>query len=740
MNCKSCNTPLKPEAKFCTKCGTRQSNQDADHVAKSAAEETTQATNNNLIMVKQKIFWNIQPGEIARSIKEDEFLQYENAQGIIINDGTTAYIKSGGKVIAEIHGGNYDFVAPAELDKILEQRTGGAINQIRRGWRGLVNLIMGKSIKEQVSNPNGDLKRLESLDQVLEHMKRGDIFAITLKQDRDFQLVFGDLHKNIDDYANFIPLKIRTKILDVETGLRAFFRIKDFPEFTSFYLSDQNSVRTATLANQMTPIIQSVLNDALYDLEITESRLPANVCQMIEDKLKLNDFHGIELQKIIEISTDNEDLERFRELSKELYLSEKELDYLHRSNDFINRLNSVTDEQSIYNKKRELDIYRKMEEINKDRLLTEDEFDKFYMIISREKKIREAQNQEEIETALSDIRQTGLLREEQIKILEDEVSSRADERGFALKLMQLNNAAQYEKTRLGNLQEVELQTILHDLNITRQKDEYQDERFYKERERRHAETADKRDDIEFMRNIAGQERQSQLDSIAQLQRMENEKEDRASQRRMNESQQTIDASLAQEREITERLRAQQTMSEEQIMAQNIQGMDAEAQKEYARSFSAGKDLEQEKDRREELKEILERQERNKKEEQEMMNKMFSHAMDKIVEAGKGSSQKEAERSQEYRDMYKHEQERHDRHQDIALNYTTRPQHIATAIDGQGGQPVPPSSQSTAPTQPTQVSNTTNIGQQGVTGNKTCPKCKKTYDIKERFCEDCGSEL
>lgn len=740
MNCKSCNAPLKPEAKFCTKCGASQLASSIDNVVKNteASNEEIQTPNNpKLSMAKQKIFWNIQPGEIARSIKEEEFLQYENAQGLIVNDGTTAYIKSNGKVIAEIHGGNYDFIPPKELEEFLEKRTNGIVGSLKKGWKWLVNAVMGSTIKDKITEPEKELEKLESLDLVLEHLKRGEIFAITLKQDREFQLIFGDLHKDLDEYANFTPLKIRTKTLDVQLGMRAFFHIKDFTTFSSFYLTDRNTVRTATLANLITPLVQSVLNECLHDLELTDNRIPENVCRKIEEKLKLNNFHGIELHNIIEISADNEDLNRFRELSRELYLSEKELDYLHRSNDFINRLNATNDEQSVHNKTRELDIYRRLEEINKDKLLAEDEFEKFYQVLTREKKIREAQDKNEFDNALAEIRKTGLLRDEEINILADKIKNGEEERGFALKLLQLTNAVQYEKTRLGSRQDIELQTVLHDINLTRQQDDYQDERFYKNRDQKRAEISDVHEDMEFMQKMAEQSRQSQLDAISRLQQLENEKEDKASQRRINETQQTIDATLAIDKEETERLRIRQTMSQEQIMAENIQGMDAEAQKEYAKSFSAGKNLDQEREQRERLEELLERQEKTAKEDKELIITALSNAMDKVVEAGKGTSKREEERAEEYKQMHRREQERHDRHQDIALNYTTRPQNVVSNV--QGGQPAQPSPAAIPTNQTSSTHVAYSSSSKGGEG-KVCKSCQTIYDSNERFCEKCGTEL
>lgn len=91
-------TPLKPGAKFCIKCGQRV----------TLAEKTSapsQETTSDINSVKGRIYWNIQPGQVARIINETEFDSYNNIQGIIIPEGTTAYIRANGRTIASISGG-----------------------------------------------------------------------------------------------------------------------------------------------------------------------------------------------------------------------------------------------------------------------------------------------------------------------------------------------------------------------------------------------------------------------------------------------------------------------------------------------------------------------------------------------------------------------------------------------------------------------------------------------------------
>lgn len=88
-----------------------------------------------------------------------------------------------------------------------------------------------------------------------------------------------------------------------------------------------------------------------------------------------------------------------------------------------------------------------------------------------------------INQALEEIKRTGLLREEETEILKFQIQERQYHRGYAVKLMQLQNAIEYEKVRTGGEQEVALQSMLHQLEMAEHEDAYKDDRFYKEIEK-----------------------------------------------------------------------------------------------------------------------------------------------------------------------------------------------------------------------------------------------------------------
>lgn len=765
MNCISCGAPLRPGAKFCTKCGAKQSVEDHSQTSSGAINMSTTTQPASMTMVKQKIFWNIVRGEIVHRFNESELVNYDSAQGLIVNDGTTAYIRSNGQLVAELHGGSYDFINPAELNQLLQTRVGGVASWFKRSCRFISNLILGRRIGERIqqTSTDQDVMRMQSFDQVIQYMKRGDLFSVTLKLDKDFLLIIGNLEDTQSGDTEVHPMKIRTKFHDIQAEVRAFFHITDFNTFTSYYLGDENKVTTKRLAQEVMPQIKANLQDLLKDCELKDARIPDNVYAEIKRRLQLLDFHGLVLKELVEIAISNEDLERMHALAREMYLSEQEMDYLKRTNDFKNRLATIENQQRIEEARTDLDLFRGLQEVNKDQLLTQDEFDKFYMVLSRERRIREAQNflteeqaMDQVNSALKDIKKTGLLRQEEMEILEFQIQERSYKRGFAVKLMQLADAAEYEKARLGYEQEHEMIKLAHQLELLQVQDKLEEERFYKALQRRKDE---RRADLDFERDklelqneqtkiayeFAERGQQAQMARLQAMERLEAEMEDRASERRIKERQQELDYSIkmTQEQEQTERerIRANQNMSYEQILAAR-NDLDAAAQTELARSIAAGKNAEREREMAEEklrqfeaYNDRIERERQVASEERRQkdsdMKEMMMEMMRNMSAMTNNMVQNRNEQREEYREELHREQARHDIHQDRALNYTTRIPQSYT---------VPNVPKEDIATQKPQLAVPQTNNQGKSINYKECPICHRLYSEEVRFCENCGSEI
>lgn len=689
--CGKCGARLLPGAKFCTTCGA-----PAAAAPESApAPEAQAAEGGELAAVKQKIFWNIQKGEVACRVNESEFVSYDSAQGLIVNDGTTAYIKANGKVLAEIHGGIYDFVDPDELERILESRRGGAAGALAGGGRFLINALLGRRVKDKFDK-SGDPERQRSLDAVIESMKRHEAFSLTLKLDKSFSLVFGS--GTAEEMAEFKPMTVRTKLLDLQMGLRAIFRISDFDRFAEYFLTDERVATTQKIAGKLQPTIQNAVQAVMQDREVEGTSIPADVVELITAKIVAagDQFYGLTLERVAEVAASNEDLERLRSLSRELYLSEQELDFLRRTNDFRNRLATETNGQAIADARSDLQLYQGLQEVNKDRLLADDELDKFYTVLSREKRIRDAQSEDEVEAALSDIEKTGLLREEDVENLRIDIAERRYQRGQVIKLMQLKDEIEFEKVRTAGEGQIAVETMRQGLELQeltlahrRREDEYSDDRRAKEREQMRA---DREAELEL----------DDAEMNAQIERLRKVKEINREDKKMD-----LDHEREMERLKQEALDKKARMTAEQLMAVAAgENLDSQAAVKFAESFSAGKNVEQVQQAAEARIADSQRHEDRMLEMMREMKEMATTMTGHIVQ------NKDEERDR-YRERMERQEERVDKTQDSALEYATR-----------NNQQAAPKPQPQAPQ---------SVG-------RVCPDCGTVAAQGVRFCAHCGRDL
>ena len=721
MKCQNCNSELLEGAKFCTTCGTPVAAQPAGGVCgkcgarllsgakfcttcgapaaaapeSAPAPEARAAEGGELAAVKQKIFWNIQKGEVACRVNESEFVSYDSAQGLIVNDGTTAYIKANGKVLAEIHGGIYDFVDPDELERILESRRGGAAGALAGGGRFLINALLGRRVKDKFDK-SGDPERQRSLDAVIESMKRHEAFSLTLKLDKSFSLVFGS--GTAEEMAEFKPMTVRTKLLDLQMGLRAIFRISDFDRFAEYFLTDERVATTLKIAGKLQPTIQNAVQAVMQDREVEGTSIPADVVELITAKIVAagDQFYGLTLERVAEVAASNEDLERLRSLSRELYLSEQELDFLRRTNDFRNRLATETNGQAIADARSDLQLYQGLQEVNKDRLLADDELDKFYTVLSREKRIRDAQSEDEVEAALSDIEKTGLLREEDVENLRIDIAERRYQRGQVIKLMQLKDEIEFEKVRTAGEGQIAVETMRQGLELQeltlahrRREDEYSDDRRAKEREQMRA---DREAELEL----------DDAEMNAQIARLRKVKEINREDKKMD-----LDHEREMERLKQEALDKKARMTAEQLMAVAAgENLDSQAAVKFAESFSAGKNVEQVQQAAEARIADSQRHEDRMLEMMREMKEMATTMTGHIVQ------NKDEERDR-YRERMERQEERVDKTQDSALEYATR-----------NNQQAAPKPQPQAPQ---------SVG-------RVCPDCGTVAAQGVRFCAHCGRDL
>lgn len=721
--CPQCGATLREGAKFCTKCGCKVGNAAAPSVNN---EEKKPQVAEDMGTAKGRIYWNIQPGQIARVITEQEFDSYSKVQGIIISEGTTAYIRANGHTIASISGGTYDFIADAG------QPAAELKESVRQGWSVLTSLFKSRSRKaaEAAAGPSPEEVYKQQQQAILENAKRGVAFSVVIVLDKAFPLYVGAKQANLDDYATFVPMKIQTRYLEMAVGVNAYFKITEPERFITHYLTDRQLANNALVVDEIADTVRVTLQEVLGDQELKENRIPKELHSAIKERLNevaAEAFFGLSIVRIVEISAENKDLERMAALSRELYLSEQELDYLRRTNDFKNRLADANNSQRLHEATSEAELRRQLDAINRDNLLQENELKIFEHLLQNERVVREAKSDEEREAALAEIARSQFVREADMQMLKQQKAS-------AIQLMQLRDSIEFERVRLEGQLDLEELAERKKLELQTLKDDYADHRFNVELQQR-------RDAANMALDI--EQRQRDMNYEDERRRREMDREDDAEQFRQflamqqaeeqskeNERhhEQAMQQARLQNAENMERLKWEgaRDLSDEKVWA--MQGGDAAvayAQSKYNAEAERQANERLEAQRREmEARLDAERAARDQDSRAdkdrmfEMMNNMMSLA------AG-NQAQKLDEREQQLRERderLRRQEQRMDTAYDRALDYTTR-NNVQPQQYAQPQQPV---------AQPAPASKSMAVAK--------CPECGAVLVPGEGFCGECGASV
>lgn len=721
--CPQCGAPLREGAKFCTKCGCKVGNAPASAVS---SEDKKPQVAEDMGTAKGRIYWNIQPGQIARVITEQEFDSYSKVQGIIISEGTTAYIRANGHTIASISGGTYDFIADAG------QPAAELKESVRQGWSVLTSLFKSRSRKaaEAAAGPTPEELYKQQQQAILENAKRGVAFSVVILLDKAFPLYVGAKQANLDDYATFVPMKIQTRYLEMAVGVNAYFKITDPERFIIHYLTDKQLANNAIVVDEIADTVRVTLQEVLGDQEFKENRIPKELHGAIKERLNevaAEAFFGISIVRIVEISAENKDLERMAALSRELYLSEQELDYLRRTNDFKNRLADANNSQRLHEANSEAELRRQLDAINRDNLLQENELKIFEHLLQNERIVREAKSDEEREAALAAIAQSQFVREADMQMLKQQKAS-------AIQLMQLRDSIEFERVRLEGQLDLEEMAERKRLELQTLKDDYADRRFNVELQQRR-DAANVAMDIEQrQRDMSYEderrrrelEREEDAEQFRQFMAMQQAAENAKQNERQHE--QAMQQARLQNAENMERMKwdGARELSEEKVWA--LQGGDAAAA--YAQSKYNAEAERQANERLEAQRREMEARldaERAARDQDSRADKdrMFEMMNNMMSLAAGNQAQKVNERDQQLRERderLRRQEQRMDNAYDRALDYTTR-NNVQSAANNQ---------------QPTTNSQQPMAKSQQLTAK--CPECGAALVPGERFCGECGATV
>lgn len=462
LNCHKCGAPLERGMKFCIHCGAKVSDQEifrrqsqditvpktSDHgVILSPKKE--EARLSGIEVIKGKAQWKIQPGVIAQRISPSDFENLNNVTGIIIQKGVSAIIYVDGYLVSELKGGTYDFISKEAIENLLNQKaTLGIVGTMKKAFNSLAKIISGKRVKDIIDETTHDNTKLKSFDDVVRRIQPTSTIDVYLKSDAPFSVIFGSTY-NPNGEITFSPIRVMCQRLTADVAVSLQMQIIDFNEFISEFLVRSNVVTSYDIVQYMTPYVKAILMNRLRNVNIDEYGIPNSIRADIESMLKAHiSVPGLKITQIREITSSNADFARLRSIADELFISEKELEFAMRTNEFRNRLVNIENSKKIDEAKTALELHKTLSEINKDQALHEDELDEFYLLLSRQKKIREAKSEQEVRTALNDLAKLDLLKDEEMDALTVELLSKKSERDSIAEIMMMQSMSNVELKRL----------------------------------------------------------------------------------------------------------------------------------------------------------------------------------------------------------------------------------------------------------------------------------------------------
>lgn len=447
----------------------------AEREAERARDRRSMEAVDGVDVVRGRTIWNIQPGEVARKIKESELEEIEKLKGIIVQEGCSALIFANGELVSTLSSGAYLFYKSVEEEqaaikaavekaekemeekerKALQERRQaeptfrqlGVVGEIKRGFNWVGRLIFGEKKNE---NKEKVQKRKLDYARILARLTQAPIMSVYLVSDRYIPMTFGG-QVGSDGGIQFTPYTIPTRIFDVQVGVSLQLKVSDIHGVAANYLADRRSLTTNMLHQMLTGSIENLLRQALRNVDYQQTGLPMEVIATLKAQIQqiINmQLHGIECAQVLQITDSNAEFERFRSVERELYCSEKELDYLQRTGEFRNRLAIETNKQTIDKATTDEDLRYALMQINKDGLIHDDEMEAFTLMLNAQKRLREAKSQEEEYEALIDLKKSRLVKDEDLAVLQDALLQNKIQRESVTEIMRIQHQQSIDDARL----------------------------------------------------------------------------------------------------------------------------------------------------------------------------------------------------------------------------------------------------------------------------------------------------
>ena len=731
-------------------------------------------------IVSGRAIWDIKRGEVARRVTESEFANAEGLKGVIVQEGCSALVYIDGQLMSIMQAGVYTFPSKTQAEIVLDQRqreldveekelrdkeeearkkvqtysqsfaARGVFGEIAAFGRGVMGFLFGRKKGESSDQHK---QRAERVAKKLNAISAPKICRIYIVSNRILQMPLAPV-KDAEGNYDFTPIVVPTKAVDLNVGVSLQVKVSNVQLFAVNYLADRDSISIYDIQMEILPTVKALLGQTLRNLDYESTGLPEPVVNNLKNRIvsTCNErLQGIEVVSVLDITDQSADFDRFRQVEKELFCSEKELDFLHRTGEFKNRLEQEQNKQAVDHAANEEQLRQALQAANKDKLLSEDEMEKFVLLLNSQKRIREANAKkdeavamEEVREALVDIKKSGLVKDDELEALKNTLMQGQIERENITQIMRIQASqkealAQQESDFLlsnsklehemaAALRQAQLQgnLVAAQLDTKRLMDAYNDERgefewnrdfSHRQKEQELAERQaqmehdrsrqDKFDDMDILeRKAAIAQRNMQAMKDAEL----------AAQREQNRSAESLHSMDVNEQINRDNMFA--NMTAEQIKAAQLSHLSSEGQAALAQSFGSAQ---QQAEQKALYEQMLAQQNAQNVQNQEMMMKMAQMMQQGMMGVGAQRVAEQTAMKEEYRENMQQTQQRLDHAQDVALENIGQ---VSAAAAGNLGA--------------------FNGGVNGTHVAKAqefrCPNCGAPANPAEGFCMECGSSL